>query len=157
MQFFSRKKKRETVDDLVREIENGADLSLSGLDSLADLPKVELTEEEEWMSLVFRDMGFDNFYWESINRAIYTGRKPGWYMGSGPSYDQICKDWEVRMHKLYGNRYAELREHSFKDESVKKLLLEDAMKTGKWKQLPKELWLEYHERIGVKEPWKIKK
>lgn len=55
---------------------------------------------------------------------------------------------ETRMHELYGSQYDELRQHLARDERVVELLLADAVKTGKWRELPEELLSDYHKRTG---------
>ena len=46
---------------------------------------------------------------------------------------------ETRMRELYGSQYDELRQHLARDERVVELLLADAVKIGKWRELPEEL------------------
>ena len=53
-----------------------------------------------------------------------------------------------RERELYGDRYDEFRGHLDGDTRVAELLLRDAIRTGKWKELPDELQAEYHERVG---------
>lgn len=55
---------------------------------------------------------------------------------------------DERMHEIYGDRYDELKRHEWQDMEVAEMLIADAMKTGKWKELPDELQPLYHERIG---------
>ena len=53
-----------------------------------------------------------------------------------------------RMHELYGDEFDELRHHMDADSRVIELLIQDAIRTGKWKELPDELQDEYHKRVG---------
>lgn len=55
-------------------------------------------------------------------------------------------DDEIR--EVYGDRYEELRYHEAKDPEVSELLVRHAIKTGKWRELPKELHSMYHEMAG---------
>ena len=52
------------------------------------------------------------------------------------------------MQELYGDDYDELRSYKNADPRVVELLLDDAVRTGKWKELPDELQPEYHKRVG---------
>lgn len=54
---------------------------------------------------------------------------------------------EARMRELYGDRYDELKIHKPWDKRVAELLITDAVKTGKWKELPQDLWEEYWQRV----------
>ena len=53
-----------------------------------------------------------------------------------------------RTHELYGDKYDELIHHERGDSRVAKLLLDDALRTGKWKELPDELQKEYKSLVG---------
>lgn len=55
---------------------------------------------------------------------------------------------ELRMRELYGDAYEVLKDHESWDARVVELLLSEAVRTGKWKRLPKELWPEYRKRVG---------
>ncbi len=68
-----------------------------------------------------------------------------WY--GGPILDFHRKAYQ-RMHELYGDQYDALIQHREKDPRVTELLIVDAIKTGKWKELPDELQVEYHKRVG---------
>ena len=58
---------------------------------------------------------------------------------------------ETRMRELYGSQYDELRQHLARDERVIELLLADAVKTGRWRELPEELLSDYY-RSGRNAP-----
>ena len=67
------------------------------------------------------------------------------------SSDTRCKFesmLETRCHELYEDKYDELNTHGPRDDRVAELLLDDAVRTGKWKELPTELQARYHERVG---------
>lgn len=83
----------------------------------------------------------------SVNVAIYCGCMP--LMSSRKMYVSLEKRYEARMHELYGDRYNELKHHSRGDSRVVEILLQDALKTGRWKELPDELHEEYKRRAGL--------
>lgn len=87
-------------------------------------------------------------YAKSVNTAIYYGC---WASVSGNSkYVMLVpKMQEDRMHELYGDKYEELKNHPAADPRIIELLIADAIKTGKWKELPDELQEEYHKRVDV--------
>lgn len=68
--------------------------------------------------------------------------------GSGPVVARTRARMAERERELYGDRYDEFRGHLDGDTRVAELLLRDAIRTGKWKELPDELQAEYHERVG---------
>lgn len=142
-----------------------SDLSLSGL-TMPDFDSEEMRMRvkefkegekrykkmygDEWQTKYMHDLGIlrDIDYDEDmqhINECIYIGIKPS---VSGVRCAYITELWEKRMHELYGNKYDELCLHCDEDIRVKDLLLNDAIKTGKWKELPVRLQSEYHERVG---------
>lgn len=55
------------------------------------------------------------------------------------------------MRELYGSQYDELRQHLARDERVVELLLADAVKIGKWRELPEELLSDH--RKETKSSW----
>lgn len=86
---------------------------------------------------------------KSINECIYSGvvmTIRG--TDNGVHNDQI-RVFE-RMHEIYGDQYAELEVHAYGDSDVKERLLQDAIRTGKWKELPDCLQDEYHTRTQNK-------
>lgn len=66
-------------------------------------------------------------------------------------FEEFNKKQEDRQRELYGDRYDELVQHKYGDSRVVELLLQDAIRTGKWKELPDELWDEYKKRVGMSE------
>lgn len=83
-----------------------------------------------------------------INSAIYHGTSPGISTSSPGVYREFHEKLESRRRALYGDDYDTLRYHRDKDDKVAKLLLDDALKTGMWKELPDELQDEYHRLAG---------
>ena len=83
----------------------------------------------------------------SYNNAIYGTGVFG-VSGDPASVVDELAGYELRCRNLYGDQYNELRIHSDKDSRVVKLLLDDAVQTGRWKELPEELHAEYHRLKG---------
>lgn len=81
-----------------------------------------------------------------INNAIYYGDIPR-VTGLGDNVKEHRKMIDNRLHEIYGEQYAELVFHAPGDPRAVELLLQDALKTGKWKELPDCLQEEYHKRI----------
>lgn len=85
---------------------------------------------------------------KSINSRIYATGTPR-YMRTDrvlPGEEEI---FDARLHELYGDQYDELttkRERC--DPRVAELLLQEALRTGRWEVLPDILQSEYHERAG---------
>lgn len=96
-----------------------------------------------------RDEDCYDSYMKGINTAIYYGC---WSSVSGNSkYVMLVpKMQEDRMHELYGDKYEELKNHPAADPRIIELLINDAIKTGKWRELPDELQEEYHKRVDKK-------
>lgn len=84
---------------------------------------------------------------KDVNFAIYYGAMP--FMSDRKMFVDFEKRYEARMRELYGGRYDELKHHSRGDSRVVKILLQDALRTGKWKELPDELYEEYKRRAGL--------
>ena len=74
-----------------------------------------------------------------INTAIYEGSFP-FFHGDGPSGRSHAANmknrFESRMRELYKAEYDRLKNHDPKDPEVAKLLLDDALRTGKKAELP---------------------
>lgn len=84
---------------------------------------------------------------ETINEAIYNGHRlcisgdPVWM------FEMEKKYWD-KMKRLFGPFYKKYVRHESNSLKVNRALLKDALKTGKWKELPKELQKEYHKMTG---------
>ena len=140
-------------------------LSLSGLTSFAldanavsefsrenDSRLVEycrLYGKREAMLRVLREDGFLPDYdsrAKYANECIYAGSWPSYTDGAGPvGYKE---QFERRLRDLYGSRYDELKHHEYADPRVADILIEDAIRTGRWKELPDDLQPDYHARVG---------
>lgn len=82
---------------------------------------------------------------KAINTIFVWYGDPVWASGTFR-----CKAF-ARMRELYGNRYEELVKHERMSREIGKLLVDDAIRTGKWRELPDALQAEYHERSGGSE------
>lgn len=82
-----------------------------------------------------------------INGNIYD-RGSHYMTGTPEAISRILSAREARMRELYGDRYDELSHCMPRDERVKECLIADALKTGKWMELPDELRDEYFRRAG---------
>lgn len=84
---------------------------------------------------------------QSINRAIFEGHRL--CMSGHPTIiiEIENKYWE-KMKRLFGPFYKRYISHEHNNPKVNKALLKDALKSGKWKELPKELQEEYHKMAG---------
>lgn len=107
---------------------------------------------DKWFTEYLHGEGFVadyDIYAKSVNTAIYYGC---WASVSGNNKHVMLvpKMQEDRMHELYGDRYEELKNHPAADSRIIELLIADAIKTGKWKELPDEIQEEYHRRVDEK-------
>lgn len=86
-----------------------------------------------------------------INEAIYYG-VPISVSGWGEGIKKLYERQEARMHEiydeLYGKDYGIYHGHIEGDEQITEWLINDAIKTGKRKELPDCLQDEYHKRVG---------
>lgn len=82
-----------------------------------------------------------------VNVCIYKGSLV--HTLDDPGFDEeLARRYKERTRYLYGDMYDKLIHHEKKDRRVAELLVMDAIKTGKWKELPDELQSEYHNRVG---------
>lgn len=113
---------------------------------------------DEWQKKYLHDLGFvsdEDFDYDRdmkrINEAIYYG-VPIAVSGWGEGIKELYKKQEVRMHEiydeLYGKDYGIYHGHVEGDKQIIEWLINDAIKTGKWKELPDCLQDEYHKRVG---------
>lgn len=104
----------------------------------------------DWFRRYARDMNGTPDYdsaMKRVNTCIYRGA----YLevsGIGERASRLRRLMRERPRELYGDRYDELERHPYGDPRVAELLLQDAIRTGKWKELPDELQSEYHRRVG---------
>lgn len=103
------------------------------------------TWHDKWWADKNPKPDYDQFL-KSINTSIYEGRFMR-LMGVGEEVAKRQKQVWDRMHEIYGNQYNKLEVHAPGDPRVIELLLQDALKTGKWNELPDCLQTEYHKQI----------
>ena len=104
----------------------------------------------EWRKRYDIDKGhYVDYDWQLrvLNEGLYHGSVP---MVSGASdfAARVHILYDQREHEVYGPMYDELVGHAYCDERVAKLLVEDSVKTGKWRELPEELHGLYKEYVG---------
>lgn len=95
----------------------------------------------EWRKRYDIDKGHHVDYdWQLrvLNEGLYHGSMP---MVSGTSEfaARVHYLYHEREREVYGSMYDELVGHAYGDERVARLLVEDSVKTGRWKELPEEL------------------
>ena len=136
-------------------------LTMEDIDFASILPKVtaelERTKQEckekygeDWREHYIRatnpnwDIDTDE---RSINRAIYEGHRL-----CITAHPQIIMEMEhkywIKMRRLFGPFCKRYVSHGTNDPKVNKALIKDALKSGKWRELPKELQDEYHKLAG---------
>lgn len=84
---------------------------------------------------------------ETINEAIYNGHRLC-VSGSPDIIIELHNGYWQKMKRLFGFSYKRYIRHEPNNPKVNKALLKDALKSGKWKELPKELQDEYHKMAG---------
>lgn len=84
---------------------------------------------------------------ETVNEAIYNGHRPC-VSGHPQIVYQIDKKYWEKMKRLFGPFYKRYIRHEHNNPKVNKALLKDALKSGKWRELPKELQEDYHKMAG---------
>lgn len=81
------------------------------------------------------------------NIGIFKGNRERGMLAAPGIVKKFMERLEKREHEVYGDRFEELKYHRTNDPIVNHLLIEDAVKTGKWKELPYCLQGEYHKRV----------
>ena len=126
-------------------------------DARETLEKMKQTEKEyqikygdEWWEHYLADtnpsygMDLDE---ESINKAIYNGYRLC-ISGHPVTVAKLEMKYQQKMKRLFGPFYKRYIRHEPDDPKVNKVLLKDALRSGKWKELPKKLQAEYHKMAG---------
>ena len=109
----------------------------------------------------------NDFFLRMVNCAIYNGTPVAHCLDHPAMNDYLFELYIIRLRHLFGraykrkykyfhrsNRGPQLRYRRIKyrpishDPFVGELLIRDAIKTGRWKALPKELQDEYHRRTS---------
>lgn len=103
---------------------------------------------DDWFKLWWDDKNptpdYDRLL-KSVNECIYYGTELI-IRGIGDSIKRDRKMARDRMLEIYGDQYDELLVHEYGDPRAVELLLNDAIKTGRWKELPDCLQDKYHKR-----------
>lgn len=86
---------------------------------------------------------------EAINEAIYHGHRLCISAHPTVLMEMEKRYWE-KMKRLFGPFCKRYVNHAIDDPKVNKALIKDALKSGKWKELPKELQGEYHKTASKK-------
>lgn len=115
--------------------------------------KYEPIYGERWLDMYYEQEGIFkpidySRHMKLINTWIYKGRHSLFCTGGPEFWAIVGPKFTQREHEIYGERYDELRNHRFLLEEAGEWLIQDALKTGKWKELPDELQAEYHRRVG---------
>ncbi len=83
----------------------------------------------------------------SVNEAIFEGHRL-FVMGNPLMVAEIETLYWKKMKRLFGPFYKRYVNHKTNDPRVNKALIKDALKSGKWRELPKELQGKYHRLAG---------
>lgn len=106
--------------------------------------------ERHYMELLCPPLDYD-VDMLAINEAAYYGRRVI-MTGTPTAYVQMERKQEKRFREIYGDGYgdgwSEAVFHAPCDPVIGEWLLSDAIRTGKWKELPRELRDEYARRTG---------
>lgn len=81
-----------------------------------------------------------------INDAIYSGYALN-VTGSPESVIETYDRYNKKLKQFFGRSYKHYIHHKPNNPKINKLLIEDAIKTGKWKELPEQLHEEYHKQV----------
>lgn len=92
------------------------------------------------------DADYDVFM-KIVNTAIYYGERVR-ISGINRIAEKQRLRAEERMREVYGSEYEELKQHDSGDVRVVSLLLQDALRTKRWKELPDCLHDSYHRLVG---------
>ena len=101
---------------------------------------------EKWIAHICPSRDYD-VWLKDFNTAIY---QIGTFHVRGiGDFRRIEAEFDQRCHEVYGDEYDSLIGwHEYADSRVVELLLQDALRTGRWKELPDELQDEYHRRVN---------
>lgn len=101
---------------------------------------------DDWWEHYVKDTGcysdMDS-YEKTVNDAIFEGH---FLCISGDPYTvgQIYIRYHEKMTRLFGPFYRKYVRHEPNDPKINQALLKDAIKSGKWRELPNELHDAYH-------------
>lgn len=83
-----------------------------------------------------------------VNTWIYMGYASISVSATPHIHCKIMDMFRERQKFIYGERFEELQGHINRLEEAGEWLIQDALKTGKWRELPDGLQDEYHKRIA---------
>lgn len=101
--------------------------------------------KKQWMKDKMPDVGYSKIA-KSINNAIYYGRQIGVF-GNPRSLMEKRQKQDQRMRNLFHGKYDIWNLPDPENSDVADILINDAIKTGKWQELPDALQPIYHKRI----------
>lgn len=107
---------------------------------------------KDWRQHYYHDLvdpGYDVDL-KFANECIYAGRVPGTTIQPGQRSFTMERFWE-QAKRIYGSTEWAVLLHAEGDPAIAELLLQDAVSTGKWKELPDCLQDEYYKRINDKD------
>lgn len=107
---------------------------------------------KRWDKYYEQDMGFTidfDLEMKAINTAIHEKKVPN-VMGSYQALIALNQKCQKRISELFGDRYNIYVLCADDDLDTDAVLIKDAVKTGKWKELPDDLQKEYWERADEK-------
>lgn len=84
---------------------------------------------------------------EVVNRAIYDGCELV-ISGSPTAVREAEMRYKEKMKRIFGIFYKQYMHHKPNDPKINRALLNDAIISGKWRELPNELQEEYHKLAG---------
>lgn len=102
---------------------------------------------EHYLQLSNPSYGMD-FDEEYINGWIFYG-SPAIIIDGPQKCDRLRPAYIEKLKRLFGRfRYRKYIEHEMNLPEVNEALIKDALKTGKWRELPKQLQDEYRRQAG---------
>ena len=110
---------------------------------------------DKWFEMWARANGTwadDAHYRKNSNWVIYQGKLLYMCVHTHRPIKETTeyKIHEQRMREVYGERYEELKNHIGMRDDVTELLIQDAVRTKRWDELPEELQEECKRRMFVK-------
>lgn len=140
----------EEFDSLMAEVDAEMDAERKEREEFRK--KYEPIYGDEWFHEFYKQRGEGPKDYNEDMKLVNTWIYMGWmslFVTGTPEYRSELKDiFHRREHDLYGDMYGKLNGHTGKSKQAGRLLVQDAIRTGKWKELPDELQVEYHRQVG---------
>lgn len=106
--------------------------------------------QKYYLDIVFPSSDIDTDL-RSFNRAIYGGYMPSYY-GLPKDVHELHEMLHERIRVLFNDRdWMKYLHHEPGIPEINEVLINDALRTGMWRELPDELQDEYHRRAGDKD------